>query len=42
MVGSHAHVNTEAGLIPYMQRGWSICMSAKGHPPSLTAPEIGY
>jgi hypothetical protein len=37
-VGPHAHVNNEDGLIPYMQRGWSIRMSAKGHPPSLITP----
>ena len=37
--GPHAHVDKEDGLIQYLQRGWSIRMSAKGHP-LLIAPNL--
>jgi len=37
--GPHAYVDTEGGLIPYLQHGCSIWMSARYHPPSLIAPE---
>jgi len=36
--GPHDHVPTERDLIPYMQRGWSVRMSAPGHSPSLISP----
>jgi len=34
--GPHVHVRTEQELVPYLERGWSIRMSAPGHPTSLT------
>jgi hypothetical protein len=36
--GPHVYVRNERELIPYMQRGWSVRMSAPGHPPSLITP----
>ena len=37
--GRHVHVHTEAELIPYLKRGWSVRMGAPGHPPSLVRPD---
>lgn len=37
--GPHEYVQTEEALIPYLQRGWSIRMSAPGHAPSLICPD---
>ncbi len=37
--GPHEPVNTEEELVPYLQRGWSIRMSAKNYRPSLITPE---
>lgn len=36
--GPHEYVSTERALIPYIQRGWSVRMSAPGHAPSLISP----
>jgi hypothetical protein len=36
--GPHVHVQTEQELIPFLQRGWSIRMSAADHRPSLITP----
>jgi hypothetical protein len=36
--GPHAYVQTEGDLIPYLQRGWGIRMSARGHSPSRITP----
>ncbi len=37
--GPHAYVQTEEELIPYLEKGWFIRMSAEGHPPSGIRPE---
>jgi hypothetical protein len=37
--GPHEYVQSEEQLIPYLQRGWSIRMSAPGHAPSLICPD---
>jgi hypothetical protein len=37
--GRHEHVQTEEELIRFLQRGWSIRMSAPGHAPSLICPD---
>jgi hypothetical protein len=37
--GPHVHVDTEEELIPLLQHGWSIRMSARGHAPSLICPD---
>jgi hypothetical protein len=37
--GPHIHVDAEEKLVPYLQIGWFIRMSAKDHPPSGIKPE---